>query len=51
MNSDKKAFLEHLAKARRTVAQWPQWKQDLLRAPIQVSDQASANATARTERK
>ncbi|QKZ06785.1 MULTISPECIES: hypothetical protein [Pseudomonas] len=52
MNSDKKAFLEHMAKARHTVAQWPQWKQNILRAaPMQLADQGLAAAQARADRK
>lgn len=51
MDSDKKAFLEHMAKARDTVAQWPQWKQDILRVPVQVGDKPVGNPTPRLDRK
>lgn len=37
MATNKQAFLNHLAQSRRVVEQWPQWKQDVLKAAPESS--------------
>ncbi|WP_339430322.1 MULTISPECIES: hypothetical protein [unclassified Pseudomonas] len=50
MTPTKEDFLNHLAESRRTVEQWPSWKQEALKASPQHNNAASTPSQQKEKR-
>ncbi|MGN8139803.1 hypothetical protein ACTJK3_02705 [Pseudomonas sp. 22105] len=51
MTPTKEEFLNHLAESRRTVEQWPSWKQEALKASPQQHSSSSAPSAQHKEKR
>lgn len=51
MTPNKEEFLNHLAESRRTVEQWPSWKQEALKASPQQNATTSMSSRQQKEKR
>lgn len=51
MTPTKEDFLNHLAESRRTVEQWPSWKQEALKASPQHSNSSSVPVSQQKDKR